>query len=55
MYIGKEQIALADSFLTLPFVKEATKGYDWSVSLNPMIINAVHSDHVTILPKDAIV
>jgi hypothetical protein len=53
MYIGKEEITISDEFLSLPYFREATKGYDWSVSLNPLIINAVHQDHVAVLPEDA--
>ncbi|CDW86551.1 UNKNOWN [Stylonychia lemnae] len=55
MYIGKEEIKLQNTFFELPFVQKVLENVDISnIRINPLILNAVHQDHVITLPQDAI-
>eukprot|EP00347_Sterkiella_histriomuscorum_P018325 403345936 len=57
LYIGKEEITLKDSFYEIPAVKQVMKefGLENTKLEGPLIINAVHQDHVLIPPPNAIV
>ena len=54
LYIGKEEIKLKSSFFELPFVKKVLENVDINnLRINPLILNAVHQDHVFELPQEA--
>lgn len=52
-YLGKEAIELKSSFFELPYVRQALSGLsdDHMKLLNTLNVNAVHQDHVALLPE----
>lgn len=57
LYIGKEEITLNESFYEIPAVKQVLKefGLENTRFMSPLILNAVHQDHVSTPPPNAIV
>lgn len=52
LFLGKEIISLQSAFFDLPYVKHTLKDLseEERQRLNPLIVNCVHQDHVSIIP-----